>query len=142
MKRAPYFSDLWFQNKAVDNISYQLTPDDITLWNGLIDPTGHFYSVESGCHKLKAYYLISKQPQRFGRNIGSSPDIHGVVLPEEALDVLLANGWCATHRIGTSNYLSEPKLPKQLTKAQIDTIQQACIKHGIYLPIRDVLPDT
>lgn len=111
------------------DLMFIITPDNILKWEGLIDPSGHFYSCDFGGHGIKAQHIILT-------HIDDFPD-----LQEERLDVdwyldeLLSRGWCATRFLPTKgNYIYTPQdanSDKQVTSVQSKTIMDAVVKFEI-----------
>ena len=116
-----------------DNHNYRVKPDDIENWEGLIAPNGDFYSCSFGGHNMRAYWLITY----FGDEFASKKDANGEPVLKDlkfdnALDKLLACGWCATRYLYVrGHYFDLPTYPKQPTKAQVDRIYDAIIKHEV-----------
>lgn len=135
-----YFSDEWFlyKEKTEHDISYRLTPDDIECWEGLIAPNGDFYSCGFGHHAAKAWHLIAKYPEKFGIQI--TPDTQPYdIYPgdiEKCLDIIIEKGWCATREICGSYYCTLPIRP---TKAQINRIFEAMLKHDIRMDTTELM---
>lgn len=61
-EKAPFLSNEWFkqQFEHTHNLEYNIVPDNIIRWEGLIAPNGDFFSCEFGGHLAKAHYLILK----------------------------------------------------------------------------------
>lgn len=150
-KNIIYMSTEYFQNerkrrKDIDTWDYEMSPDDINLWTGLIDPDGNFYSCSFGAHNLKAYYLVYTHPEKFGadfRYVSHKTDKDYILYEDKiksafsgidvsnALDFIRDKGWCATRYQGiTGEYIDAPKYHKP-TQRQIDTLFDAVIKHGV-----------
>lgn len=130
-----YLSKEWFQYKEktdMDGITFRMTPDDMENWEGLISPSGDFYSCLFGGHSIKAYYIITTHPEWFGFTPNRNDGIcEHPCRADRALDLLLEHGWCATRYISSEHYVSVPILPKQLTKAQQNCILMAMDKFRV-----------
>lgn len=137
-----YLSPAWFVKTytRTREPEYNMLPDPIERWEGLIAPNGDFYSVTFGGHNLKAYYLIHCYPTKFPNIFSELPSTDSdnpkkqriaqlkAVPSDKALDLLIEAGWCATRSVLRDDYLLPP-LPKKPTKAQIETILTAAEKH-------------
>lgn len=112
-----------------DRLLYVTVPDEIVKWEGLISPTGMFYSCTFGGHNLKAYNIMAANPNMF-------PGFEDKrVYSDRALDTLMEYGWCATRFLPyRGEYLEIPPVSsgKKPTKAQIDTIWEAIVKHDAH----------
>ena len=127
-----YLSKDWFafQYRMKKSVQYQLEPDDMKNWEGLIAPNGDFYSCEFGGHNQKAYFLIVQNPERFSTTEEEVRDsIGGSIDMTNALDTLIEFGWCATRSVGFESYL----LCDRPTKAQINRIFDAIQKFKVSL---------
>ena len=109
-----------------------LVPDDYEEWEGLISPTGDFYSCDFGGHNIKAYHLLMAYPEKFPGIDYENDGLKSIDM-SNALDDLLEQGWCATRYLPTMGYFIElPRtLSRKCTKAQIDAIFDAKIKHDV-----------
>ncbi|MBQ6518064.1 MAG: hypothetical protein IJI14_05045 [Anaerolineaceae bacterium] len=134
-----YLSRKWFDCKQKETISpdYNMFPDKMSCWTGLISPAGDFFSCSYGGHELKAYYLFAAHPGWFG--LEDAEDItdeylreHDITL-DTALDLLINKyGWCATRYIpAIGHYVTEPALPKRVSAAQGKKIDEVAEKYKI-----------
>ncbi len=107
-----------------------LLPDDYEEWEGLISPSGDFYSCDFGGHNAKAYHLICAFPEKFP---GIDYDNIAGMDATNALDDILKQGWCATRYLPTcGNYIQMPRTTSgKCTKAQENAIFDAKIKHDV-----------
>ena len=135
-----YGTPEWFDDHFAikHEVDYNIHPDDIDEWEGLIAPNGDFYSCSFGGHNIKAYHLMIAFPTKFGLpDYQSDPSIKLMDLnlkADQALDKITALGWCATRFLPSmGHYITLPKLPKQLTKSQKDRIFDAMLKHDVQL---------
>lgn len=130
-KEPEYLSHEWFvyQYERTKDITYHLQPDDMEKWEGLIAPNGDFYSCEFGGHNSKAYYLLTQHPE--WAPISEKSQQKDIRI-DNALDVLIANGWCATRSVMYDHYVL-PSFPKKPTKAQLDCILHAIDKHEVHI---------
>lgn len=131
MEEPSYLSKEWFafQYHMKKSVQYQLEPDDIKNWEGLIAPNGDFYSCEFGGHNQKAYFLIVQNPERFSTTKEQLQASIGPIDMTNALDTLIEFGWCATRSVVFDSYL----LCDRPTKAQINTSFDAIQKFNISL---------
>lgn len=120
----------WFQYKfqQTKECQYDMLPDDVKNWEGLIAPNGDFYSVEFGSHNIKAYYLLLTYHDKFHHTKEYFQENTRIRL-DNALDYLIEHGWCATRSVMYDQYILPP-IPAKPTKAQINTILYAIEKHG------------
>lgn len=134
-----YMTNDWFdyEFKYTKELQYLMQPDDIINWEGLIAPNGDFYSVNFGGHNVKAYYLMVRYPEKFGFKKGWHQNNHKIRI-DNGLDELLEHGWCATRSVMFDQYVTPP-LPKQPTKAQVNTILQAIDKHGVTINTEELI---
>lgn len=110
-----------------DRLLHVTVPDDIVKWEGLISPTGDFYSCTFGGHNLKAYNILMAYPEKFSK----MERVH----MDSALDNLMEFGWCATRFLPfRGEYLEIPpeSSGKRVTKAQKDKIWEAIVKHDAH----------
>ena len=139
-KKVKYMSEEWFIMKEITthDISFRLEPDDIREWEGLISPSGDFYSCGFGMHAIKAWRLIMMRPEKFGINL-TEAEREEMRIPGNVykfLDIAIEHGWAATREIGGSNYYTLPQRP---TKAQVNTIFDAAEKHHRRVDMTELL---
>lgn len=140
MQEEPEFlSPEWFlyRLKHDKDITYQLEPDDMQNWEGLIAPNGDFYSCEFGCHNAKAFYLLLQHSEWVNstkEELMNSKEIR----IDNSLDVLVELGWCATRSVMYEHYVLPP-FPKRPTKAQINRIYDAVIKHNASVNTQELI---
>lgn len=118
-----------YQYEKTGNIDYRMEPDGMERAEGLISPSGDFYSCTFGGHNPKAYYLLICHAKEFGQ----TPEYfkqNVLIRLDNALDTLLLYGWCALRSV-YGYHVEFPAFPKHLTKHQVNTIFDACGKHGI-----------
>lgn len=121
-------------------IGYDVKPDIIINFEGLIDPKGNFYSCDFGGHNLKAYNLLLTYWDQFdfktliGREIKSRTEVKMLHM-DKALDAIIEAGWIATRYLPCrGHYLSyKDDILFKATKAQKDTIWEALTKHEVKL---------
>lgn len=58
---------MYYMYQTTKERQYNMYPDNIDCWEGLIAPNGDFYSVDFGSHNIKAYYLCLTYPKKFGK---------------------------------------------------------------------------
>ncbi|MBQ6519908.1 MAG: hypothetical protein IJI14_14385 [Anaerolineaceae bacterium] len=136
-----YLSPEWFVLKKEEtrNDDYNVIPDRINTWTGLISPTGDFFSCSYGGHEIKAFYLIAAHPEYAGLSLQCETDIDEELLrrngvtKDNALDILInKRGWCATRYMPyIGHYVTEPELPVHMTAAQQTVIEAAAAKFGV-----------
>lgn len=136
-EKVPFLSTEWFkqQFESTHNLEYNIVPDNIIRWEGLIAPNGDFFSCEFGGHLAKAHYLILKYPTRFGLppdlNFETKLKLCGDM--SLSLDYLIQHGWCATRYMAhIGHYITAPI---HMTHAQINTLYDAIIKHNVNMDI-------
>ena len=147
-KRNPvfrYLSPEWFMSKREETRSddYNVNPDRINSWTGLISPAGDFFSCSYGGHETKAFYLIAAHPKYAGLSLQG--DINEDILrgngvtKDNALDILVnKHGWCATRYMpSVGHYVTEPEIPAHITAAQQAAIESAAAKFNVD-PRKDV----
>lgn len=121
-------------------IGYDVKPDIIFNFEGLIDPKGNFYSCDFGGHNLKAYNLLLTYWDQFdfktliGKEIKSRTELRMLQM-DKALDVIIDAGWIATRYLPhRGHYLSyKPDISFRATKVQKDTIWEALTKFEVKL---------
>lgn len=114
---------------------YTVIPDDMKSWTGLIAPNGDFYSCDYSNHNILAQKLLTKQTELFP-NITASDLEYVNEYPDRALDVLLAQGWCATRQLpNRGEYVDVPTDGIRVKKMQKETIRKAMEKFNIQLDI-------
>lgn len=116
---------------------YLILPDDYEEWEGLIAPNGDFYSCSFGGHNAKAHHLIFCYPEKFP-NIDFDNLKGGEITSSNALDTLLANGWCATRWLPTNGAYIDIPTNGRFTKAQSDAIWDAKIKHEVSVDLSPI----
>lgn len=133
-----YLTPEWFQYQynLTNDLCYVMKPDDITNWEGLIAPNGDFYSVTFGSHNAKAYYLLHRHPEKCHISLDELEEKH--ITLDNALDLLIEHGWCATRSVMYDQYVL-PSFPKRPTKRQIETIIKAIQKHQATININELL---
>ena len=118
-----------------DIVNYYLLPDDFLTWEGLISPTGDFYSCDFGGHNQKAYHLLACRPELFSDEIIEEFDAH--INFANALDLIVKAGWCAIRWLPThGRYVTSGT---RVTKKQVDTMYDDCYRHGINMDLTDLL---
>ena len=121
-------SALTDEDRFGDPRMYAIVPDDYETFEGLISPTGDFYSCDFGGHSMKAYYIMCAYPEKF-------PDFDydkGTFDYDTALDYILEHGWCATRWLPIiGSYIELPCTEsRQCTKGQENAIFDTKIKHN------------
>jgi hypothetical protein len=111
----------------IDNLKYQILPDNYEEWEGLIAPNGDFYSCEFGGHNAKAYFIIMCFPEKFP-NLDYNNISH--LNMTNALDEILNQGWCSTRYLPSCGDYIDIPTNKRITKAQKDAIMDAYVKHN------------
>ncbi len=153
-EKVPFWSTEWFDvhYKKDNDINYNVHPDDIDNWEGLIAPNGDFYSCSFGGHNIKAWYLMITQPELFNLPFKFTDESTGSermtalhenkIEAEKALDLATKQGWCATRFLPTcGEYVTLPEFPKKLTKQQINRIFDDMLKHDVHLDTTTFLED-
>lgn len=153
-EKVPFWSTEWFDvhYKKENDINYNVHPDDIDNWEGLIAPNGDFYSCSFGGHNIKAWYLMITHPELFNLPFKFTSESTGSeritalhenkIEAENALDFATKQGWCATRFLPTcGEYVTLPELPKKPTKQQINRIFDAMLKHDVHLDTTTFLED-
>lgn len=123
------------------NIEYDVRPDNIKNFEGLIDLEGNFYSCSFGGHNIKAYHILVTYWDKFdfkkliGKDIKSRREANHVLKMDTALDVIIDAGWIATRYLPyRGSYLSyKDDILFKATKAQKDTIWEDLTKHEVKL---------
>lgn len=118
------------------DIGYDVKPDNIINFEGLIDPEGNFYSCDFGGHNVKAYHILLTYWDKFdfdkliGTKINSRQEAR-VLHMDTALDVIIDAGWIATRYLPHRGcYLTyKDDISFRATKAQKNTIWEALTKH-------------
>lgn len=128
-----YETPEWFdyQFQHTKEHQYNMHPDNIENWEGLIAPNGNFYSVDFGSHNIKAYYLLITHAEQFRK----TPDYFRnstTIRADNALDTLLEYGWCATRSVMYDQYVL-PSNTNKPTKQQLNRIFDAIDKHNVYI---------
>jgi len=121
------------------NRDYDIMPDDIINWEGLISPAGKFYSCEFGGHSIKAFYVIQAYYEQFNylddnnqkHVFKSRSHVEEHIDTYNALDLLIQNNWIATRHL-SYDYITA-KDGARLTKAQKNCTWDAIVKHEIKL---------
>jgi len=125
------FTAEWFNEQAKEDINYNIYPDNLEKFEGLISPNGDFYSCDFGGHNIKAYHLCLMNKDKWNITEDFTMD--------NAFDLLLKKGWCATRFLpSTGTYLTAPM---KLTKEQINTIYDLMIKFDEHLDMSNYLED-
>lgn len=134
-----YLSPEWFlyHLEHDKDITYRLEPDDMQNWEGLIAPNGDFYSCKFGGHNEKAFYLLLQHPEWVQSTKEALMDSKEIRI-DNSLDVLIKLGWCATRSVMQDDYVL-PAYPKRPTKAQINRIYDAVIKHDASVNTQELL---
>lgn len=138
-----YLSIDWFKKKEEEtgNDDYNVNPDRINTWTGLISPAGDFFSCSYGGHETKAFYLIAAHPEYAGLSLSNGSEITEDLLrsngitKDNALDILInKRGWCATRYLPSyGHYVTEPDVPIHMTDAQQSIIETAAEKFCVEL---------
>lgn len=123
------------------NIEYDVRPDNIKNFEGLIDLEENFYSCSFGGHNIKAYHILVTYWDKFdfkkliGKDIKSRREANHVLKMDTALDVIIDAGWIATRYLPyRGSYLSyKDDILFKATKAQKDTIWEDLTKHEVKL---------
>lgn len=127
-----YLTDEWFdyQYRTTHESTYNMEPDNIETWEGLIAPNGDFYSCQFGSHNIKAYYLLIKHPELIN-STREEIEYSDTIRSDNALDIIVERcGWCATRSVMFDQYIMPP-YPKKPTKHQVNRILDAIIKHNV-----------
>lgn len=111
----------------------QITPDDIKCWEGLVSPSGDFYSCEFGGHNAKAYNILRSNPTAFG----FADEEDTFKFWDTALDILIEKGWAALRYLPYMGRFAT--LPEKVTREQKDTIWDAIIKFDVRMEIPEQL---
>lgn len=122
------------------DIEYDVRPDDITNFEGLIDPNGNFYSCSFGGHNLKAYNILLTYWDKFdfkkliGVEVYSRTDVRRIHM-DKALDVIVDAGWIAARSHPFCGYYLSHKddISFRATREQKNTIWEALVKHDVKL---------
>lgn len=128
----------YLKEEEPGRLDYNVNPDDINKFEGLIDKNGDFYSCEFGGHNIKAYHIMITYWDQFdfkeliGEEIHSRMEAWIALYSDKALDTITKAGWMATRYLPTIGcYLSydTDNIMFHATKAQKDTIWEALTKH-------------
>ncbi|WP_373261979.1 hypothetical protein [Hungatella hathewayi] len=122
------------------DIEYDVRPDDITNFEGLIDQNGNFYSCSFGGHNLKAYNILRTYWDKFdfkkliGVEVYSRTGVRKIHM-DKALDVIVDAGWIAARSYPFCGYYLSHKddISFRATREQKNTIWEALVKHDIKL---------
>ena len=136
------------KNRDPDSCLYDIYPDDLINFEGLIAPDGKFYSCEFGGHNIKSYHVMQAYYSKFkyrDKDGKLQPFVRRSQIDEHtrslnALDLLLENGWIATRYNNITGANIAAKMDSnystttvKLTKAQKNTAWDVIIKHDIKL---------
>lgn len=120
------------------NIEYDVLPDNIMKFEGLIDLEGNFYSCSFGGHNTKAYHILVTYWDKFdfkkliGKDIQSRSEARHMLQMDRSLDVIISANWIATrYQPGRGCFLSynRENFCYRATAAQKNTIWEALAKH-------------
>jgi len=136
----------YLKNCDPSNLSYNLFPDDIIYWDGLISPKGEFFSCEFGGHNMKAFFIIKTYYNKFKYKtadkiysiFSNREEVMEKIDYDRALDLLLENGWVSTHLSPMGALLQFKEYNFWLTKDQKNCIWDAIFKHNVTLKDDDL----